>query len=560
MKPVGWMAVDGPDHATDGYGSPVHGEASALLTKQEQSKRTTGPRHSAPGRPLLTPRNVSWAVAIVGLLLRLREYAANPSIWNDEAELALNIINRSYGGLTHTLASDQGAPIGFLFLEKTAVELFGPRGFALRLVPFVAALILVLVFRSLSMRTLGGWAGCVATTIVAVSPTLVFYASDAKQYSGDATAVVVLAWMTIRSIERRHSLSTLIVWGVSAALLVWVSFPAAFAAGCGTLVLLATARREKAEYLRVIAVSLLWVVSFGIEYFVSLRSLHANGTLINFWSYGLAPSQGSKTVWAYQVVDGVMHSPLELIVLPVAAILMGVGAVSLVWLRRPIGLFCVIMLVVTLFAGLVREYPVADRLVLYLVPIAALLLAGTLLLPRRFALVSVVLVALVTATNFGSASVALIHPYAQTSGRQALQFALARAGRHDAVLIEGSVSNLYTFYHQAAGMTITGSVTLLSPTQGTSCSPTQQSTWLQKYGRVWIVWAPPTAYYPPSGLNQFRSALGAAGQTTIAARFPDDTAVLVTDPHRDRDGATSLAAPSWLSGKSACLSFYIYPT
>ena len=61
------------------------------------------------------------------------------------------------------------------------MEIFGPAGFALRLLPsFLAAVILVVVFRSLAMRTLGGWAGCVAVLLVAVSPSLV-YLLDRRQ-------------------------------------------------------------------------------------------------------------------------------------------------------------------------------------------------------------------------------------------------------------------------------------------------------------------------------------------------------------------------------------------
>ena len=367
------------------------------------------PRRAAHRRPRTlraTPAAVSWAVAVLGLALRLREYLSNPSLWNDEAELGLNIVNRSYAGLTHPLASNQGAPIGFLFLEKTAVEIFGPAGFALRLAPFLAAVILVVVFRSLAMRTLGGWAGCVAVLLVAVSPSLVYYSTDAKQYSGDAMAVVVLAWVTIRAVERHLSTGSLLVWGTAAAVLVWFSFPAAFAAGTGAVVLLITARRDGSALLRTAGATALWLVSFGLEYLVSLRDLHDNDVLLTFWSYALAPTNGSKAAWLYDVVVGVLHDPLGLILLPVAAVMLCVGGVALVLHRLPIGVFCIVLVAATLVGGLVRQYPVADRMVLFLVPFAALMLAGTLLLSARFGLLAVPLVVLVAATTFSSASVA----------------------------------------------------------------------------------------------------------------------------------------------------------
>src|SRR5690606_12042987 len=65
-----------------------------------------------------TPWFLSMLVVVLGIVLRLRQYFANRSLWVDEASLALNIINRSFGGLTQPLDYNQGAPVGFLFIEK----------------------------------------------------------------------------------------------------------------------------------------------------------------------------------------------------------------------------------------------------------------------------------------------------------------------------------------------------------------------------------------------------------------------------------------------------------
>ncbi len=539
---------------------PAHA-ADTEWRREKVDVKAEPPRRAAHPRPSpITPNAVAWVFVGLGLVLRLREFLANPSIWNDEAELALNIINRGYGGLTHPLASNQGAPLGFLFFEKTAVELFGPSAFALRLGSFLAAIILVFVFRSLAMRTVRGWGGCVAVLLVAVSPTLVYYSADAKQYSGDAMAVVILAWVCIRAVERRLSTPSLIVWGMTAAVLEWFSFPAVFAAGAGAVVLVITAGRDASALLRTAWATAIWIVSFVIEYFVFLRALHGNGILLSFWSYGLAPVHGSKTVWLYHVIDGVLHVPLGLIVLPLAAVLLAAGATVLVLRRRAIGLFCLVLLGATLFAGFVREYPVADRLVLFLVPVAALLLGATLLVSDRYGLLMLPLVAVVAASTFSSAAVALARPYAMSSGRDAFQYAIGHAGPHDLVLIEGSASNLYDFYHQASGITVDGNVYLVTHTPGSpACSPTQETAWLRRYDKVWIVYADAGTFEPPSALRQYVSAFAAAGATRVVQSYPGNSAVIVVDPKGGRDGATSLPAPSWeASVGTGCLNFFSY--
>ncbi|MDY7021785.1 MAG: hypothetical protein SWJ54_10560, partial [Cyanobacteriota bacterium] len=71
-----------------------------------------------------------------GILVRLVQYLHNRSLWFDEANLALNIVNRSYLQLLSPLDNNQAAPPGFLWIEKLSIQLFGNNEYALRLFPF----------------------------------------------------------------------------------------------------------------------------------------------------------------------------------------------------------------------------------------------------------------------------------------------------------------------------------------------------------------------------------------------------------------------------------------
>lgn len=532
---------------------------------QAEATQPAGRRVGPLVHGIANPLVVSWLLVGLGLFLRLVEYLANPSIWNDEAELALNIINRSYRGLTHPLSSNQGAPIGFLFVEKSAVELFGPGSLALRLFPFLAALVLMFVFRSLAMRTLGGWVACVAVALVAVSPSLVSYSTDAKQYSGDATAVTILAWLTVWVIRSELRPRALLCWSLACAVLVWFSFPTAFAAGAGTLVLAIGARRNFRRLAGVACATLLWLASFGVEYLTSLRAIHSNGQLLAFWSADLAPANGGKAAWAYRASLAVIHNPLGLALAPLAIALLVAGAVALVKAHWPIGIFCVAIIGVTLVGGLADEYPVGDRMVLFLVPVAALLLAASLLLDglpahRRLGPVMFVLVVVVSASSAATAARAVIHPYALTSARQALRYAIDHSGPGDLVLIDGTTTNLYTYLHQTAGITVGGNVTLTASPPGQTCSPTAETAVLRPFKKVWMVFAPPGTMEPPSALRQYASALSAGGSARIVRRYPGNTGLILVDPRASADGAASLPAPSWEAGRHGCLLFDIFPT
>ena len=68
---------------------------------------------------------VQWALLVLGVTLRVRQYLFDRSLWLDECLLALNIIRRSPSALLQPLDFHQQAPVGFLLLERLSVSLFG---------------------------------------------------------------------------------------------------------------------------------------------------------------------------------------------------------------------------------------------------------------------------------------------------------------------------------------------------------------------------------------------------------------------------------------------------
>ena len=60
--------------------------------------------------------------------------------------MALNLVGSSFLSLTGHLGHGQIGPIGFLWMEKGVVSLFGSGETALRLFPFLCGLIALAVF------------------------------------------------------------------------------------------------------------------------------------------------------------------------------------------------------------------------------------------------------------------------------------------------------------------------------------------------------------------------------------------------------------------------------
>ena len=100
----------------------------------------------APRHVIAWPRVLMALSLGLGVVIRLRQFAAGRSLWLDEAALGLNIIQRSAAELLRPLDYLQGAPIGYLWLVRLAVVLGGPSERMLRAVSLLAGVAALLLF------------------------------------------------------------------------------------------------------------------------------------------------------------------------------------------------------------------------------------------------------------------------------------------------------------------------------------------------------------------------------------------------------------------------------
>jgi len=129
------------------------------------------------------PAFLWWALIVMGIILRLRQYFSGRSLWADEASLAFNLANRSFAGLTQRLDYDQGAPIGFLFIEKLLVVGLGNIDQVMRLFPLFSGILAIYLFYRIADAHIKG--GMFGVLLFSVSWSLIYYSSELKQYSSD---------------------------------------------------------------------------------------------------------------------------------------------------------------------------------------------------------------------------------------------------------------------------------------------------------------------------------------------------------------------------------------
>jgi len=325
-------------------------------------------------------------LALLGITLRCREYLLNRSFWYDEVSLALNVIHRDVWTLfTEPLDYVQTAPPGFLAVARAVAVAHGPFDWTFRLIPLIAGVAVVLLAVPLARRELASAvAKLTFVGLVALSPVLIFYSSEFKQYSSDAlAAIALLTAFSYRS--SRHG--TLLLAGIGFAALV-CSLPAVFVTVPAGLFLLYEAVRSR-RYNQLTIVGLAWLAGAALHGAYVLQAGVHHEFMLGWWrTYGGFPPYPANSVadllWYPQAFAKFMYLAFKtpgfagphrnLALSSPAAFGLAIAfaaslALAFVW-RRPMGLVAAAAILLTLVASGFEIYPFSSRVVLFLVPLA----------------------------------------------------------------------------------------------------------------------------------------------------------------------------------------------
>ena len=331
-------------------------------------------------------RNARAGAAIIllaGVVVRLKVYFQNRSLFLDEANLARNIVERPLSGFTTALDYQQYAPPLFLSTVKGAVGLLGPSEFGLRIVPLLASLgTLWLVFLLAQKIVSAPWVRLIPLFLTAFSYEMLRYGTECKQYSLDAlggVALVCLAlhWPPVKMNHRRW-----LGWGIIGSIAIWFTMPIVFVlAGSGCYYGFTFLRKQNYRQLPALSLTIAcWLLSFGLYYWYLLRP-EIDSDYLNTYhkSYFLPLLPTNSTEWStwsalllslfrnaagYTVVSYMVSIPL---------FLWGVIALikkeyALIWLLGLPILACLV-------ASGLEQYSLLPRLTLFMIPLFGLLMA-----------------------------------------------------------------------------------------------------------------------------------------------------------------------------------------
>jgi len=315
---------------------------------------------------------------LVGSFLRIYYYLLNRSLWLDEAMLAINIINRTWRNLFQPLDYHQATPLGFLFLEKLAVTLFGNSEYSLRLIPLISGLFSVLLIYIIARKFMTGVAPYLALGLFCFTPKLVYYSSEVKQYSSDVLCTLLLILFFLKCITDDHKPQTIIHLCIIGSLSIWISHPSFFIliAILITLIWSYFKRKDLTLLLYIIGSGVIWFINFGITYLISLRHLVSSNSLISYWSNGFAPFPPWKDPgWFIESFKDLLNDPMGLPENIIIIFLLFIGIFSLAQKKQPFLSIFIFTFILILSASSVQKYPFQGRLILFLVPLLLIVLS-----------------------------------------------------------------------------------------------------------------------------------------------------------------------------------------
>lgn len=368
------------------YSSPnSHMSNSFPAREHVATASVASPVDSSLYRGLTAPRTLT-VLVLVGVILRLWAYLADTALYLDEILLSHNILNLPLVDLlTRPLALDQVAPLGFLLVERCAVTMFGHNEFALRLFPFLCAILSLLLFRRLAERTLTGAGPAVALFAFAIGFPFIRYAVVVKQYELDVLAAVVLMLIACNLRDGPATTKRLILFGLAGFAVISFSQASVLVmAGLGLAFAVDWLLSRDRNALRALLTTVpLWAAASIVAVIIGIRSMTPSTRTFmdDFWAGGFLPLpfRGMSALrWFWESLTS-LFSDVTLLRYrwPVVFVIFALLGVMALWRHsRSRALFLLCQFTLAIVAAVAQQYPLRGRLALWLIPAALLAVAA----------------------------------------------------------------------------------------------------------------------------------------------------------------------------------------
>lgn len=317
----------------------------------------------------------------IGIFIRLYQYLVNRSLYHDEALLARNINDLSFSELTGVLEFNQAAPFGFLWLTKSVVNVFGDPEYSFRVIPLLAGIASIFLFYKILKYFFKPPFLLIALAFFVFNNQMIFYSISFKQYGIDVFVGLLICLGFLRCLPSvSHPLNGglsdrpgALFFGISGAILVCFSQPSIFFLASAGLVLAFKylKNRDWKNFQKLSFAGILWLLSFGIYFFIFLRPNLANDFLQNYHTQYYMPLtfwEAESWAWYFENFVGIFENPGDIHFNILGAIFGFIGIIFGIWKKDEKYIFLLLPILFAFGASAFGKYSVIPRLMLFAAP------------------------------------------------------------------------------------------------------------------------------------------------------------------------------------------------
>ena len=404
------------------------------------------------------PKISSWVLLFFAILVLLFQFLfVNRSLWLDEILLTQNFINRGFGELLKPLDNGQIAPIGYLFIVKTSVSIFGLSELSLRLPSFLAGCITLLTLRYYVQKKMDGAFQYLffGITFLILSDYFVYYTSEVKQYIFDVMVTsLLITWSLLYSFKGKPNKKWIIgsLIGIMAAWLSNISFIPMML--CSAILLIRHIEEKgfnPKQIFTSITVVTTWFVSFSIVYVLFFYDHPTSANMMGYWKNVNGFPEPTITSF-FEVINNLLYGlysrfgrhHVKFMFIPITLIFC---IACSIWKKNSTAILLFGIILIHFTISTLELYPFHDRLTLYwIIPmvygiVLSLKSLNTEKYPRMM------LYALITLSLWPSVE-HFLRPIERTQVRDSMEYVIENSGGETPILAlyDGSSSKILKFY------------------------------------------------------------------------------------------------------------------
>lgn len=322
-------------------------------------------------------------VFILGFLMRLKGFVANPSFWHDETALGWNILNKNYSELFGKLRFLQIAPPLFLICSKFSVLIFGGYkhitacDMALRTTPFIFGNLSLILMYFVGKKLFNSKpANLIAVSMIALSPIFVNYGFEFKPYGIDVFCTLAALYIFLSIDLKTDSAKKLLSYGLLLSAMPWFSFAVTFVIAAGLITVCLRDKHFKSVLFLLIPLTISGLLYLNI--FVANAYSSNESGMLNSWQ-GAFVNGNLSNIFSLSIANlKYLFMRLPYFSVFVAIIFILAGLFLFVKDKKYTYIFISIFtLLILIAASIFKFYPYTQRLILFTLPFVILYMAKT---------------------------------------------------------------------------------------------------------------------------------------------------------------------------------------